>query len=516
MPRARRQCPTCLSLHSASGRFCPFDGQPLIEATRCGSATGRRNGDPLIGKVVDDRYEVLAIVGEGGMGTVYEVRHRALNRRFALKVLRPEVSLHDDAIERFMQEARAAASIGHDHIVAVSDFGAIPSSALGGASDRDLPYFVMELLVGESLARLLKRESALPPPRAAELVLQCAEGLAAAHDAGVVHRDLKPDNVFVTTREGAPVVKLVDFGVAKMAGASKLTKKGMVYGTPHYMSPEQASGSAVDHRADIYALGVILYECLSGRVPFEADTFMGVLTQHMFAEPRPLELVMERPEALGALGPIVMRCLAKRREDRFQSMAELSAVMQRAVSDPKSALALFSDRPPPQLNLREVEDPRHSRFPRALPELPVRLRWRSVATVIGIAGAVGFAALIGWGGAPGSDQAASWRPPEEARPGEVEPPGPVAGDPPAGRPPAGPPRPARLIERSVDAREALPAPSGLGEPEAQVSPWTAPDPGIVPIPAGSPGDSEQPAIDPFTPPAPPSAAPSIEIVDPWD
>ncbi len=162
----------------------------------------------------------------------------------------------------------------------------------------------MEYLQGISLAALLRAERTLDPVRAGEIALQCAAGLAAAHAAGVVHRDLKPDNVFLTRSGDREFVKLLDFGVAKMAGAGRLTRAGMVFGTPHYMSPEQAAGQAVDLRADIYALGVILYECLAGSVPFEADTYMGVLTKHMFATPEPVDRVAPDASKLGALGPI--------------------------------------------------------------------------------------------------------------------------------------------------------------------------------------------------------------------
>jgi serine/threonine-protein kinase len=191
----------------------------------------------------------------------------------------------------------------------------------------------MEYLSGISLASLLRAEKTLDPVRAAEIVLQCAAGLSAAHAAGVIHRDLKPDNIFLTRSSEREFVKLLDFGVAKMAGAGRLTRAGMVFGTPHYMSPEQAAGQGVDHRADIYALGVILYETLAGRVPFEADTYMGVLTKHMFATPEPIERVVPDASSLGALGPIAMRCLAKSPHDRYPSMAELVAAIEAALAD---------------------------------------------------------------------------------------------------------------------------------------------------------------------------------------
>ena len=322
-PRAKR-CPACEQMFSGEARFCPFDGDTLIETTDYNPSA-----DPLIGETIDGRYEVVDVIGEGGMGTVYEVRHVTLGRRFALKVLRRDIA-DAEHTARFLQEAKAAAAIGHPNIVAVSDFGEV---RLGGPDSAAVPYFVMEFLTGISLAALLRVEKTLSPQRAAGILLQCASGLAAAHAAGVIHRDLKPDNVFLTPTAEKEFVKLLDFGVAKMVGQGRLTRAGMVFGTPHYMSPEQAAGQSVDHRADVYALGVILYECFAGHVPFEADTYMGVLTKHMFATPAPLSQVAPDSSMLGALGPIAMRCLAKSPADRYASMVEVAAAIEHAMGE---------------------------------------------------------------------------------------------------------------------------------------------------------------------------------------
>jgi serine/threonine-protein kinase len=345
-PRAKR-CPTCEQAFSGEARFCPFDGDALVDAP-----DWNPSADPLLGKIIDGRYEVLCVIGEGGMGTVYEVRHTTLGRRFALKVLRRDIA-DAEHTARFIQEAKAAAAIGHPNIVAVSDFGelVIPDGgSLPGSQPRGgapVPYFVMEFLTGISLASLLRAEKTLDPRRAADIALQCAAGLSAAHAAGVIHRDLKPDNVFLTRSGDREFVKLLDFGVAKMAGAGRLTRAGMVFGTPHYMSPEQAAGQSVDHRADIYALGVILYESLAGKVPFEADTYMGVLTKHMFATPEPIDRLVPDASSLGTLGPIAMRCLAKSPHDRFASMAELVSAIEGSLADAGISRpgALRSERP---------------------------------------------------------------------------------------------------------------------------------------------------------------------------
>jgi len=286
--------------------------------------------DPLLGVVVSGRYKILRRIGEGGMGIVYEAEHVVIEKRVALKVLRDDFSRRPELVERFRQEARSASRIGHENIVDISDFGETPSGA---------NYFVMEMLNGEDLAMLLAREGSLNPEFAVSVVLQCCKGLGAAHAKGIVHRDMKPENIFLIEREGRrDVVKLVDFGIAKMsdvetpgAPGRKLTKTGMIFGTPEYMSPEQASGKSLDHRVDIYALGVILYELLSGRVPFVGDTFMGVLTQHMFEEPPKLRDINPKAIVPAALESVVRKALAKDPNQRYQTMHEMAVAIQYAM-----------------------------------------------------------------------------------------------------------------------------------------------------------------------------------------
>jgi eukaryotic-like serine/threonine-protein kinase len=309
-PSASR-CPSCKQHFTGDARFCPFDGDALQPAP-----SYRADADPLIGTLIDGRYEVESVLGEGGMGTVYGVRHRSLDKRFALKVMRADMAQQGELAARFIQEARAAAAIGHPNIVQITDFGELPNRA---------PYFVMELLDGTSLSKLLRAGGPPPFARAVRILKQVAAALAAAHAAGVVHRDLKPDNIHIA---GNDVVKVLDFGVAKVAGAGRLTRTGMVFGTPHYMSPEQASGGSVDHRADIYALGIIMYEMFTGRVPFEADSYMGVLTKHMFMVPEPPSRVNAAVRELGALEDITLKCLEKKPEARYPSMDALIAEIE--------------------------------------------------------------------------------------------------------------------------------------------------------------------------------------------
>jgi serine/threonine protein kinase len=319
--REAKQCPTCGQRFSRDARFCPFDGLKLE------AATYDPFGDPLLGTTVDGRYEVVDVLGEGGTGRVYRVRHIALDRLFAMKLLRRDLARDEELAARFIQEAKATASVQHPHVVEITDFGMLPDG---------IPFLVTELLVGRTLGDVIKSGGPVQLLRTAHIVRQIAGALGAAHAVGIVHRDLKPDNVFLVdgTGHGGTVdeVRIVDFGAAKVVGASRVTRDGIIFGTPHYMSPEQASGQPVDHRADIYSLGVILYEMLSGRVPFEADTYMGVLTQHMFVKPVPPSQVSVPARDLGALEEITLVCLAKKPEERYPSMHRLAEEVERAIS----------------------------------------------------------------------------------------------------------------------------------------------------------------------------------------
>jgi serine/threonine-protein kinase len=322
-PEARR-CPVCSQIFSREARFCPVDGDPLVEAPDWDP-----EADPLLGQTIDNRYKVLRVLGEGASGRVYKVQHVALNRLFALKVLRRDVARDEDMMARFIREAQAAAAIGHPNIISVSDFGSI---AADGPGEGEHPYFVMEYLTGSSLASMLRKEGALSPARAGPLFREAASALAAAHASGVIHRDLKPANIFVARSGDRELVKILDFGVATIGAAGKLTEVGMVTGTPHYMCPERVKGGAVDQRADIYALGVIMYQCFAGRAPFEADTYAEVLEKHVSEAPEPIEAASPDARALGGFGPVVMRCLAKDPKDRFETSAELVAALEAALA----------------------------------------------------------------------------------------------------------------------------------------------------------------------------------------
>jgi serine/threonine protein kinase len=238
----------------------------------------------LIGQTLGGRYRVTSLLGSGGMGAVYRAEHMELRKTVALKVLNQEMASHREAALRFEREAMVSAQIQHPNVVSATDSGRLPDGSL---------YLVLEYVSGRSLRDLVNAEGRLAPPRALAIGAQIAEALGAAHRAQVVHRDLKPGNVMLLTEENNPeFVKVLDFGLARVAGDSApgepLTRTGSVFGTPEYMSPEQARGEVVDHRADLYALGVILYELLSGRQPFMAPELVAILIKHIQEAPPPL------------------------------------------------------------------------------------------------------------------------------------------------------------------------------------------------------------------------------------
>lgn len=304
-----KACPKCGQRFLGNEEFCPKDGATLMSLDAAVE-------DPLIGVVLDGRYQVEKKLGEGGMGVVYLATHVVIGKRYALKVLRGDMASEKDVAERFTQEARSAAAIGNEHIIEITDFGRVQDGA---------PYFVMELLDGQELHELLKQFPQLPVNRCLGIMAQCCEALSAAHNMEIIHRDLKPENIFLITRHGNPdFVKILDFGIAKVARESgRLTRTGMIFGTPQYMSPEQAAGTSMDARTDIYSLGIIMYEMLCGRVPFEADTFMGVLTKHLYEEPIPPQRLVPAVAVPAAVEAVLLKAIAKKPDRRYSSMIEL-------------------------------------------------------------------------------------------------------------------------------------------------------------------------------------------------
>jgi serine/threonine-protein kinase len=236
----------------------------------------------LIGRTLDKRYVIDARLGAGGMGTVYVATQTAVGRKVAIKLLPDSIASDMGAVKRFMQEAKAASTLSHPNVVTIHDFG---------QTDEGHLFLVMELVEGQTLARVLKNEGALDPERAVRIAVQILNAVEDAHNRGIVHRDLKPENVIISPRSGNPdFAKVLDFGLAKIAddasqGGDGLTKTGQVFGTPAYMSPEQARGERCDLRTDLYAVGVMLYEMLSGRRPFDGESPISILVKHMHEPP---------------------------------------------------------------------------------------------------------------------------------------------------------------------------------------------------------------------------------------
>ncbi|MFK7992266.1 MAG: serine/threonine-protein kinase [Sandaracinaceae bacterium] len=278
--------------------------------------SGEPDEDDLSGQVFGN-YRVLSRLGEGGMGAVYLAHHQLIDKQVVIKVLHPEMAKRPEFVERFHREAKAATSIGHEHIVDVTDMGQLPDGS---------PFIVMEYLEGRSLGDLLLDEGALPIGRAIRLVQQVCDALAAAHDKGIIHRDMKPDNVLVLERRGEDFVKVLDFGISKFLADEeqiKLTQTGMAMGTPSYMSPEQTQGlDTVDHRTDLYAVGVMLYELLSGDVPFTASTYAALILKAVTEPPPPLREA--RPDVPETLEAVVLSALAKKPEGRPADLRVLS------------------------------------------------------------------------------------------------------------------------------------------------------------------------------------------------
>jgi serine/threonine protein kinase len=280
----------------------------------------------VIGKHLNN-YEVVSLLGEGGMGTVYLALHPIMGRKAAVKVLKPELARDETLVTRFFNEARAANAIRHPNIIDIIDVGMLPED--------NTPYMLMEFLEGESLATRLDRTRPLDVMQAVEIAAQTASALAAAHSKGIVHRDLKPDNLFLVPDEmvgAGERVKVLDFGIAKlrddMRGSSMKTRTGAIMGTAAYMSPEQCQGliERIDHRTDIYALGIILYEMLTGAPPFVSEGFGDIIIMHVMKEAGPPHL--RNPAVPPEVSAAILRAMAKAPEARFQSMSDFQTALR--------------------------------------------------------------------------------------------------------------------------------------------------------------------------------------------
>ncbi|HEY0467239.1 MAG TPA: serine/threonine-protein kinase, partial [Polyangiaceae bacterium] len=292
--------------------------------------------DALIGTLAAERYRVLKLLGEGGMGQVYLAEHIAIEKRVALKVLRAEFAGKGDIVTRFQQEAISASRIKHPNVLDVFDFGQLENGCF---------FLAMEFLEGNDLADELSRRRVLGVENGIRISMQICRALAAAHANGVVHRDMKPENVFLQrTVDGEEIVKIVDFGIAQLRSKDaavvetkrRLTRTGMIFGTPEYMAPEQAGGKHADPRSDIYSVGIIMYEMFTGAVPFTGDTFLGVLAKHLSDPTPPMSAVYPALSISPSLQAVIMRALEKDPTIRYQTMLEFA----QAISASSDAAAL--------------------------------------------------------------------------------------------------------------------------------------------------------------------------------
>ncbi len=296
-----------------------------LDATPSSAHSGQKNArNPeleLVGKVLANKYEILELVGKGGMSVVYKAKHTGMGKIFAVKLL--HLHLADDEIsqKRFKQEAQASSNLNHPGIVSVHDYG---------EDFHNMPYLVMDYIEGPSLSEILKESGNLSLERFLSIMQQVTSALAHAHASGIVHRDLKPSNIMITRAEGKEQAKIVDFGIAKVLsqsneGAQQLTQTGEIFGSPLYMSPEQCSGSIIDQRTDIYALGCVMYEALSGKLPHKGNTVIETMHKHVNEQPPPL-VAPQIPDAdRQKIELMLLKCLAKLPEDRFQNTVEIES-----------------------------------------------------------------------------------------------------------------------------------------------------------------------------------------------
>jgi eukaryotic-like serine/threonine-protein kinase len=322
---ALKICPQCGTEYELDQRFCPKDGSTL-------KTQGGQTGD-LVGSIIADRYNVLKKLGEGGMGTVYLAEHVKMGRKSALKVMNPGMVHDADAISRFNREAANASRINHANVAAVYDFG---------ETSEGLIYLAMEFVEGPALTKIIEELGALPPVRAAEITRQAAEALAVAHDMGIVHRDLKPDNIMIAkNRDGSDCVKVVDFGIAKAAAddKQKVTKTGLVVGTPEYMSPEQLAGDKLDGRSDTYSLALVAFAMFTGKLPFPAETVQESMILRLTDQPKRLHEMKGDIQWPPAVQQVMDKALERDAAARYQSAAEFGRSLHKAVmSMPEAAL----------------------------------------------------------------------------------------------------------------------------------------------------------------------------------
>jgi len=310
-----KRCPACKREYPAADVVCSVDGTILMAVTK----------DPLLGSTLAEKYLVMNEIGRGGMSIVYKGKHTLMDRIVAIKMLISQLVEDQTSTKRFQQEAQAVSCLAHPNVIGVHDFGIAPTGQ---------PYIVMDFLVGESLADVIKRDACVPEARAVPIFKQACDALDHAHKKGIIHRDLKSSNIMLVEEEGKrDIVKVVDFGIAKLMPSSgkqaqNLTQTGEIFGSPIYMSPEQCLGQPLDARSDIYSMGVLMFETLTGLPPLMGHTIVETMQKHVATKPE--SMARARPDAVYSpeIEAIVARSLAKSADERFQSMQSLSDALE--------------------------------------------------------------------------------------------------------------------------------------------------------------------------------------------
>jgi serine/threonine-protein kinase len=443
--------------------------------------------DTRVGRTAGGKYRLVRLLGSGGMGEVYEAQHSSIGRRFAIKFLHPLLAGNSEVVARFQREAQAAGGLENENIAAVVDIG---------VADDGAPYLVMEYLDGEDLAHLLVRGGPLPVPRAAYIIIQACRGLAAAHGRGIVHRDLKPENLFICKRnDGSDLVKVLDFGIAKLhtgRPGTGLTQTGTTMGTPFYMSLEQARGAKeVDHRTDIYALGVILYEILSGTKPHPGESYNEILYHVISKDPAPLDSV--RPGLPPGLAAVVHKAMAREADDRYASAADFTAALipfaGRAVTPLRSQVrlaAVVGETMQSPISLPAIPVAAPTGQSENIPTAPVHAQsrvivWAVLAVIVVLLGALGLWLVLHH--EPAQPLAPMPAPAPIPAPEPVPAPAPVPVAAPTPAPPFGgfgTDSPPHLPPRASHAPVAVPAPAETPPPSAKVESPTERPPGRPP------------------------------------
>ena len=329
-------CPICQKGSPEGSRFCPFCGAKLEKPAP------KKSTDPLIGLTLDGKYEPRELIGSGAMGSIYLAEHTTLCKKVVLKVLHKHLVREESHIKRFHREARAASRLNHPNCITMLDFG---------QTDEGWFYICMEYVQGRDICRILFDEGKFEPRRAVHICQQVLDALDEAHSNGVIHRDLKPENIMLEDlRSTHDFVKVLDFGIAKIRDSdgrdndsSFKTATGMVFGTPEYMSPEQIRGEELDGRSDLYSLGIVLYQMLTGDLPFTGDSVLEVATQHL-SEP-PIPLSQKCPELAPIYGDVLNRLMSKKREDRYKDATESKKALEAALEEADSVSPATSSIP---------------------------------------------------------------------------------------------------------------------------------------------------------------------------